>query len=312
VGNAGFIAANRNEFLKDAFAGSGVTPVLLQSLPPERWSVHYTHLDDALFREGGNIPAIWAHAEGAKTVLLGTVFLPTKRYILAAVDSGIDGAEDLRGKRLAIPVHSRAHIDFYKYGALRGFETALAARGVSPHEVHFIEIEDALDAWTVDLSVIGDKLADAVFVRFVKAQRMLASGKYKIVCELTVNPDSVWPINNEYPEVLTVSKSLAHDAPEIVIKYLKQTIRAAQWAKTHLSEVIDLFARQLKGSPGEVITSLPPNFHKKLEPGFSVKGLRALESQKRFLFDKGVITRDFDIESWADTNFLAAALRACQ
>ena len=51
------------------------------------------------------------------------------------------------------------------------------------------------------------------------------------------------------------------------------------------------------------------HFHRRLELDFSKKGLLALESQKRFLFDKGVITKNFDIDAWKDEFFLTQALR---
>jgi 2'-hydroxybiphenyl-2-sulfinate desulfinase len=309
VGNASYLAANRDEFIPAAFRRRNVKPVLLQTLPKETWAVHYTYRDPALFREGGNIPPIWAHAGNGGVVLLGITFLSTRRFVLARVNSDIGGPEDLRGKRLAIPVHPHAHIDFYKYGALRGFETALSLRGVSPREVRFVELLDDPDAWTVDLTALDEDRADAVFVRFVKAQRMLATGKYRIVCELTADPDFVWPINNEYPNILTVSRALTEMAPELVVEYVKQVIKAARWAALHMAEVVELFAKQLRGTPGEVIASLPPDFHRQLEPNFSKKGLWALESQKRFLFDKGAITKDFDIDVWKDETFLAQALR---
>jgi len=308
VGNASYLSANRGEFLSAAFKKRGVTPVSLRSLPADRRHVHYTYQDPALFREGGNIPPIWAQSRGEDIVLLGIAFLPTKRYVLARTDSNIDGIEALRGRRLAIPVHSNAYIDFYKYTVLRGFLTALNARGMGRGDVRFVEIEDDPERWIADLDVLDRGGADAVFVRFAKAQRMLASGKYKILYEVTANPEHVWPLNNEYPNILTVSRKLALDAPEIVVEYVKQTVRAARWAKTHMAEVVELFARQLSASPGEVITSLPGDFHKNLEPHLSKKGIAALESQKRFLFDEGVISGDFEIESWKDETFLKTAL----
>jgi 2'-hydroxybiphenyl-2-sulfinate desulfinase len=308
VGNASYLSANRDEFLASACKKRGVTPVLLQSLASDRWHVHYTYQDPALFREGGNIPPLWAQSRGEEIVLLGITFLPTRRYVLARVDSNIDGIEDLRGRRLAVPVHPNAHIDFYKYAVIRGFLTALSARGMGRGDVDFVEIEDDPCRWIVDLDVLDKNMADAVFVRFTKAQRMLASGRYKILYEVTANPDYVWPLNNEYPNILTVSRKLAIDAPEIVVEYVKQAIKAARWAKTHMAEVVELFAKQLRGTPGEVITSLPHDFHKNLEPNLSKKGLSALESQKRFLLEEGVISNDFEIESWKDETFLTAAL----
>jgi 2'-hydroxybiphenyl-2-sulfinate desulfinase len=311
VGNASFISAGRPEFLRTAFRRRGVNPVLLQSLPTDRWHVHYDYQDSALFREGGNIPPIWAKSNGAGVVLLGAAFLQTKQYVFARIDSEIDSIEDLRGKRLAVPVRPDAVIDFYSAAVRRGFEIALAARGVAVGEVEFTPIHSENIRNTlgiVDVDALDRGYVDAVYARYIFAQRLIASGKYKIVYEVTKHPDFLWPLNNEHPNVLTVSKNLADEAPEIVVEYVKQVILAARWAKTHLPEVTTLFAKQLDGSPGEVLSTLPPGFHKDLEPNLSDKALSALESQKRFLYDRGVISHDFDIEKWKDMSFLRAAL----
>jgi 2'-hydroxybiphenyl-2-sulfinate desulfinase len=312
VGNASFISAGRHEFLRSAFRKLGISPVLLQSLPRDKWHVHYDYQDHALFREGGNIPPIWAKSNGAEVVLLGAAFLQTKQYVLARIDSDVEGVEDLRGRRLALPVRPDAVVDFYSSVVRRGFERALAAKGVSAVEVEFVAIvtPDVRNTLGIsDVDALDRGYVDAVFARYIFAQRLLASGKYKIIYEVTGDPDHFWPLNNEYPNVLTVSRKLAEDAPEVVIEYVRQTILAARWAKTHLPEVVTLFAKQLDGSPGEVQASLSPGFHKDLEPNLSEKSLLALESQKRFLFDHGVIKNDFDIDKWKDESFLASALR---
>jgi 2'-hydroxybiphenyl-2-sulfinate desulfinase len=153
---------------------------------------------------------------------------------------------------------------------------------------------------------------DAIFARFVFAQKLLATGKYKVVYETTADPEYVWPVNNEHPNILTVSRKLAEEAPEVVTEYTKQVILAARWAKTHFSDTVELFSQQLNGSPGEVIAALKPYFNQTLEPSLSTKGLLAVESQKRFLFDHGVISKDFDVEKWADDRFLKAALAELQ
>jgi 2'-hydroxybiphenyl-2-sulfinate desulfinase len=315
VSNASYISANRDEFLKAAFLKRGVTPVKLQTLPKEKWHVHFTYEDDALFREGGNIPPIWAKSRGAEPVLIGTAFIYARHYILTRIDADIDRTEDLRGRKLAVPLNRDAVVDWYHAAVLRGYETALNARRVSPGEVIFTDIpvsQGHSDFGHQESEALDKGEVDAIFARFVFAQKLLASGKYKVVYETTANPEYVWPVNNEHPNILTVSCKLAEEAPEVVIEYIKQVILAARWAKTHFSDTVELFSRQLDGSPGEVIAALKPYFNQTLEPALSRKGLLAVESQKRFLFDHGVIARDFDVEKWADKSFLEHALAEIQ
>lgn len=324
VGNASYIAANREEFFQQGFAKLGVTPTILQSLPREQWHVHFDHQDPYLFREGGNIPPIWAKSNGTDVVLIGLSFLPQKGYVLVRADSQIDHVEQLRGRKLALPVREYSHIDFYKATIERGFETALAARGVAPDEVQYVPIPLApsrsdvhVKAEDFDYKITPEDAltngsVDALYTRGTRAQRLLATGAYKAIFEVTGNAKQLYPVENIYPNVLTVSRQLAEEAPEIVVEYLKQTLLAAQWAKGHLNEVLDLFAQQFSATRGEVTLSHAANFNHALALGLPREGLQALETQKRFLFDHGYIQQDFDVEAWADDRFLKAAIAQLQ
>jgi len=318
VGNASYISANKEGFLKKGFEKLGVKPIRLQTLPKEEWHVHYDYQSNALFREGGNIPPIWSKSEGREPVLIGITFLPQKAYILTRTDSNIDSVEQLRGKRIGIATRPEFLIDFSAATALHGFKSALGARDLSLADVKIVELpqtEAEVDMKENKTSNAGlsairgldEGKVDAIFSNSVRAQKLLSTGKYTAIFEITKNPHLLLPTNNNYPNILTVSKKLADEAPEIVTEYVKQVILAAQWAKTNLPEVIELFTSQLHGSAGEVVNSLPAGFHKNLTPSITKEGLLALEGQKRFLLETGYIKKDFDIEAWADDRFLKAA-----
>ena len=316
VGNASYIAAHKG-WLGEGLAKLGVTATLLQTLPKERWNVHYDYRDDALFREGGNIPPIWAKSHGREPVLIGLTFLDHKQYIIVNAASPIDSVEQLRHRKLGLQVRPGALIDFYKATAQRGFATALAARGVTGAEVEFVElaVDEANVVPTADKSsgqievaALESGAVDAIFIRGTRAAALLETGKYKVIFELTAAPHHIAPIDNTYPNILTVSRKLAEEAPEIVIEYIKQLFRAADWARHNRPEVLELFAEQTHGTIGQVANARSFDFHKHLAPELTEKGLLALESQKRFLFDHGYIERDFDIARWADDRFLNAAL----
>ena len=317
VGNASYIAANK-VFLEKGFEKLGVKPIRLQTLPEKEWHVHYDYESSALFREGGNIPPIWSKSEGREPVLIGITFLYQKAYILVRTDSNIDTVEQLRGKRIGIPTRPEFIIDFHAATALHGFKSALAARDVSLKEVNVVELPlteaeiATKDNWkskigTSAAQALDEGRVDAIFSNAVRAQQLLSTGKYTAIYEISENPNLVLPTNNCYPNILTVSKKLAEDAPEIVVEYVKQVILAAEWAKTNLSGVIELFSAQFNGSTGDVVKALPAGFHKLLTPSITTEGLLALEGQKRFLLESGYIKKDFDIEKWADDRFLKAA-----
>ncbi|HWQ77675.1 MAG TPA: hypothetical protein VN381_02605 [Anaerovoracaceae bacterium] len=322
VGNASFISANRDGFLHKAFGELDVTPVLLQSLPKDKWLAHFDHNDPALFREGGNVPPIWAKSGGAEVVLIALIphTHVQRSYVLARTDSPVDSVDELRGKRLALPTRAEyPAVDFHKSDAEHIFNIALAARGLTPAEVEFVEFpaSEAYIAYAADKSSNFGKIevealdagkADAIVGSGVRAQKLLASGKYKVLYELGVQNDLIAPISGSYPHTLTVSRRLAEDAPEIVVTFIEQLFLAAEWAKTNLPGVLELFSKQLHGTTGEVQAAFPRGFHKHLAPEFSKEGLLALEAQKRFLYDHGYIEKDFSIEKWADDSFLKTAL----
>ena len=316
VGNASYIAANKN-LLKDGLEKIGVTPIQLQTLEPELWKTHFTYQNDILFREGGNIPPLWAKSNDAEVVLIGLAVLAQKQYILVRADSDIDTIEQLRKRKIGIPAHNNAVIDFHRASAEHGFKIALAARGVSEKEVDFVELHEKGDflskSWGIqkigfiEVEALDSGKVDAIYVRSTRSQELLDTGKYKAIFEIHANPSLLAPINNEQPNTLTVSRKLAESRPEIVVNFIKQVILAAEWAKTNYNEVLKLFAEQTFGTPGQVASAYLPGFHKNLTPELSEKSLALLEGQKRFLFDRGYLKKDFPLEKWADSSFLKAA-----
>lgn len=321
VGNASYIAVNKG-WVADGLAAYGVTATRLQTLPRERWSAHFTYEEPALFREGGNIPPTWAKSRGAEPVLLGLTFLNWKQYILVRTDSPLQSVEQLRGRKLGLPVNpGYPPVDFWKATSERGFETALAARGVARAEITLVELSDDYQARRRELhhrpgeresEALLQGEVDAIFYTGTWVQTLLETGKVRPLIEVSANPDLIWPISNDNPIVLTVSRPLAEEAPEIVVEYLKQVLRAAEWAKANRSEVETIFAEQTFGTPAQVAAARPVDFYQHLSPELTEKGFLALESQQRFLYDHGYISRTFAVEKWADDRFLKAAIAALE
>jgi 2'-hydroxybiphenyl-2-sulfinate desulfinase len=319
VGNSSYIAAQKG-WLKEGLAPLGVTPVLLQSLPQEQWKVHFDYQDDALFREGGNIPPLWARSNGAEVTLIGLALLKQKQFILARADSDINAIEQLRGRKIAIPAHPDALIDFHKASAEHGFLLALNARGVSWAEVEPVVLNSKGDFLTGrrflsdtpeadEVIALDSGKVDAIYVKLSRLRGLLNTGRYKVLFDISADPSLLSPINNEYPNTLTVSKRLADEHPEVVVAYVKQLLLASIWAKTHRAEAIGILAEQTLGSVGEFIGSNAGDFHENITPNLSDESLEALEGQKRFLYDRGYIKDNFAIEDWADSSFLKAAWR---
>jgi 2'-hydroxybiphenyl-2-sulfinate desulfinase len=318
VGNASYIAAHKG-WLEEGLAPLGVKPILLQTLPRERWKAHFDQSETTLFREGGNIPPIWAKSRGAEVILIGTALLAQKQLILVKSDSPIESVDELIRYKLAIPVHTDAIIDFHRASAEHGFAAALASRGFTLSQAKLVKLVTEGDLLSRtpasnqvfearEFQALESGEVDAVYVKLSSIQKVLDTGKFRILFDLTADLEQLSPINNEYPDVFTVSRKLAEENPEVVTAFVKQVVRATQWAKTNYDEALSWLAEQTRATRSQAAASYAFDFHRHLDLSLSDYNLGILEGQKRFLFDNGYLEKDFDLYRWADDRFLKAAL----
>jgi ABC-type nitrate/sulfonate/bicarbonate transport system substrate-binding protein len=318
VANASYIAANHG-FLKERLEKIGYTPVKLQTLEQEHWVEHFNYQNDRLFREGGNTPPIWAKSRGAEPVLIGLNLIPGQQAILVREDSDIKTVADLKGKKLGVPDRINVTIDHQKTATLEGFENALKSAGLKNEDVEWVFIKDETPdypggaRWTfktgLDFEALDKGEVDAVFIKLSASERVLESGKYRKIINIVADQDSVDPVNNEWPNVLTVSRKLAEEEPEVVVEYLKAAIVAARWAKDHKDEAEELLAEQTFSTVEQYRRAYPADFYKQLEPNFSEAGLKSLQTRAQFLYDHGFTDKVVDVNAWADKSFLERALK---
>src|ERR1700709_1910 len=92
-------------WLEEEFRGEGIKLKTLQEDADESLRHHhYDHGLEGLIREGGNLFALPAKAQRAKTRLIGLTWIDEGQSILVRSDSDIHSAKDLKGKRLGLPV----------------------------------------------------------------------------------------------------------------------------------------------------------------------------------------------------------------
>ena len=118
-------------WLTAEFAPDGIEVRSLQDVSrAEAADFHYTHAHPGLFREGGNVPALWARSRGEETRLIGLTWIEERQVIHVREDSPVVEPGQLKGLRLAIPTHEIA-IDFWRAMALHGFGGALGMAGLT-------------------------------------------------------------------------------------------------------------------------------------------------------------------------------------
>lgn len=284
---------------------------------------HFTHNLSKLFRHGGNIPPIWSRSQGANTALVGISRVNEYQAILALPDANIRCVQELRNKRLGLPVRTSGEIDFWRAMCLRGFESALRTADMTLADVEIVELpvdEHYIDpagkeggeaSWmwsgtsrarrqySETFALIRGEI-DAIYTSGAMGAQLHAMLQAEVVFDLRAHGDPAMSVNNQYPTVLTVDRTLAKEHPEIVSAYVKTLDQATQWAGDHLDTTHRIWAREV-GAPEEWI----PRAYGQAEVGHMRVSLDAqvidlLEEQKSFLLRHHFIDDDFSIEDWID------------
>ncbi|MDG9687273.1 ABC transporter substrate-binding protein [Streptomyces sp. DH18] len=295
------IAADRR-WLTDEFARDGIEVRSLQDAEPDAdRAAHYTHALPGLFREGGNVPALWARSRGERTRLVGLTWIEERQSILVAPGSGLRGAAALRGSRIALPVHSIA-IDFWRAMALRGFEGALASAGLGLADAVPVDVpaDGSREQWSAELAALRRRDVDAVYVKGALAVEAARRSGAEVAVELDDLPDPAHRTNNGTPRPITVHQNLLDEHPGLVDRFLAVLLRAADWAADRPDEVDRILGAETGAGAEGVAGAYLPGTHRTLHPDLSPHRLALLAEQERALRAHGFLPEAVDIDSWAD------------
>jgi len=311
--------AIRKGWLQSEFSGGGtVLHSLRDSNDRSLLDSHYHHQLSGLFREGGNIPPIWARSRGADTVVVGITWLDEYQGILTRAGSGIHTPADLAGKRLALPLHGNL-IDFQRGAAEHGFVTALGIAGLRRSDATFVDLPAPAnaprpdDASRVNRPVFEAEAllsgqVDAIFVRFARGVRLSRDPRFSQLLNLNELPDPLLRVNNGTPRPITVDRPFLERHPDLVIRYLAVLIRTAVWAENHPKELVELLvAEGAAKSTDEVLDSHGPEVNRSFFPRLGSDYVNGLEHQKNFLRDHGYLAADFDARDWIQSEPLREA-----
>ncbi|CAH2599938.1 Dibenzothiophene desulfurization enzyme B [Rhodovastum atsumiense] len=315
-------------WLEDELKRVGAKLSYLRSLADGAgWLPHFSHRHPALFRDGGNVPSIWAHADQARTKLLALTAAHDGGQILVRTDSDIRRVADLAGRRIGLPRSlNERKVDWWRATAERGIELALAVSGLTRSQVEIRDIawpddvapaparrpselwgrhdRDAL-AQNVEVGALFAGEVDAVFAAHGRSTLLERTGRVRVIEDLARHPDWTLQIANS-PYALTVSAELAAEAPDIVVAFLRAAVRAGRWINANRSAAAEILARvtYLPDAAGTAAAIAHTDF----VPDLSPRNLAAIGIQKQFLRTHGYVHGDFDIAGWADDRFLAEAL----
>ncbi|MFD4689726.1 ABC transporter substrate-binding protein [Streptomyces sp. NPDC058463] len=295
------IAADR-QWLSDEFASDGIAVRSLQDADPDAdRGAHFTHALPGLFREGGNVPALWARSRGEQTRLIGLTWIEERQAVLVAPGSGIRGAGALRGLRLAVPSHTLA-IDFWRAMALRGFEGALGSAGLTLEDAALVDVPaDAHHGqWAAELDALRRGDVDAVYVKGALAVEAARRTGAEVAVELDELPDRRFRVNNGTPRPITVHQQLLDDHPGLVDRFLAVLLRAADWATGQPAEVDRILGAETGAGADGVAGAYRPGTHLTLHPDLSAERLGLLAEQETALRAHGFLPEPVDVTAWAD------------
>ena len=282
-----------------------------------------SHLDHWLansFRQGGNIPAIWARSKGRATRVIGLTWTDESQVILTRRDSDIHCVADLKGKRLGVATRPNDLIDFWKATTIRAYVAALRIQGLSEKDVLFVELP-RLEVNTAGREGLNEDLAsgreaqalargdvDVIFHKGSRGLELADAIGARIVYDVGGHPDPKVRVNNGAPRTLTVDQSLLDREPSIAVRVLKRVLLAGQWAELHREKAIRYVAKETRSSESAVVRAYGKDVHRHLHTDLAESSVAALSDFKHFLTDWKFIPHDFDVRSWIDPRPLQQAI----
>lgn len=311
-------------WLAQGFAALGL-PVrsIRQSADPEVRQSHFTHHLPWSFRQGGNIPAIWARAGGRDTKVLGITTTDEFQAVIALPGRGLATPDDLKGRRLGIPRNDRARIDFQRATALKGVASALSLAGLTTDDAELVWLDDSATAadiggagyrglsrsqpYGTELLALARGEIDAFFVKGAEGLVLASQFRAVLVAEFGFHPDARIRINNGTPRPLTIDAATIAQRPDLAEELVAAVLRVPLWAESHPDEAMRLIAREIGVAEEAVRAANGPEVHRHLDLTIADDQVDALQHFVGFLHAWGFIAREFDVRGWIDPAPLAAA-----
>ncbi len=137
--------AAQQGWLDESFGRHGITVSSIRDNPdPAVRQSHFDHRLDWSFRQGGNIPPIWARASGRDTRLIGA---DDDRRIPGdhrpAAVRQFARPPSCAGRRLGVPRKPHEAIDFQRATALKGIVSGLSLAGLTATDVELVYLDSA-------------------------------------------------------------------------------------------------------------------------------------------------------------------------
>lgn len=314
-------------WIEQSFAGHSirVSSIRDASDPTIRES-HFDHRLDWSFRQGGNIPPIWARSRSRQTRLIGLTWTDEFQAVIALPASGISTGAELRGRRIGLPKRPNESVDFQRATSLKGIISALTISGLDAGDVKLVDLvasepvllcpdDDKFHGlkrrfpYGEEIAALHRGEIDAFFVKGAEGVTVANLIGARIVVSTGFHADPKIRINNGTPRPLTVDATFADERPDLVAELVAAVQRVGQWASENPGDALRFIAREIGVSEDAILAANGPNVHRHL--GLTLDGaeIEAIAHFKDFLLEWKFIPADFDVPGWVDPRPLADGTR---
>ena len=290
------IAQNKG-WLTEEFAKNSIKISHISCLPAENWQSHFSHEHPVLFREGGNIPPIWARSESFATKVVGMTWSEDRQVIMVRKDSPIQSVKELKGKKIALPRRLPNLIDWRRAVIKRGIIMSLLAHELTEDDIQFvdlpIDIPDIAKEKTPgrtgaaamrpriwqgepapEVEALEKGEVDAIYTFNGRDFALEEDGIARAIYNLDKHPDWKYHISQGYPYICTVSTDFATEHPDLIVKWMKVMVRAGIWARDNYTEVVRIMAEAMKLPEDTFRKAFPPIFTNIWSLRSQIKGWR--------------------------------------
>ena len=207
--------------------------------------------------------------------------------------------------------------------ALHGFRNVLGVAGLTLDDVELVEVPapqeagggvanwglhpERLQAPWPGIVDVAEGWADVAYIKGALPAEQAASHGLEVVVNLDEIADASHRVNNGTPRPITVHQDLLDRHPDLVVRYLRRVLDAADWARDNLAGVRSILAGETGAGLTATHLAYGAEFHRHLHPTLDADRVALFEIQKRFLVEHGFIGHDFDLDAWIDPDPLRAA-----
>ncbi|WP_320198912.1 ABC transporter substrate-binding protein [Agrobacterium sp. rho-13.3] len=317
-------------WVEQSFATHGVSVSSIRdAADPAIRQSHFDHRLDWSFRQGGNIPPIWARSGGRQTRLIGLTRTDEFQAVIALPGAKIATGEDLKGRRIGLPKRPNESIDFQRATSLKGIVSALTISGLAVDDVELVDLvsnEPVLLGTTDDrfhglkrrfpyseeVAALHRGEIDAFFVKGAEGVTIANLVGARVIVSTGFHPDPKIRINNGTPRPLTVDAKFADERPDLVAELVATVQRVADWANNNPGEAVRSIAREIGISEDAVLAANGPQVYRHLVLDLDPAEIDAISHFKDFLYQWKFIPADFDVQSWVDPRPLATARQSLE